>query len=255
MPIASIAYELKDRLEEPGCPICQVAVHSAERFVKHLHWWLINDGSIRESLLRDWGYCPQHTQLVAYVEAQMFGDWLGTNILFQALDRHIAAELAQYQVATRASTPLRRILDFFVRRLHLQPEIPRSVGCDICRHSQFAAASTLSALLEEIQIDPERWQPLYLHSDGLCLSHLLQALQRHAEKWPSPVQWVLANRIELLHRQADAMEEYALKCSWDRRLDEKTEEELHAWQHSLAFLSGYPASALLPPGQDTGKRE
>ena len=250
MPIASVAYDLRDRLGEPGCPICQVAVHSANRFVKHLHWWLINDGSIRESLLRDWGYCPQHTQLVARVEGEMFGDWLGTNILFQALNRHIAAEFVRQQAAPRDATRWRRILDFFARRLHLRPEIPQSINCDICRNSQFAAGSALSALMEELETGPEQWQPMYLQSDGLCLAHLLQALHLHAEKFPTAVQWVLTRRIELLQRQADAMDAYALKCSWDYRFDEKTDEELHAWQHSLAFFSGYPLSMLASPDQD-----
>jgi len=256
MSIGNIVYDLEERLVQPGCPICQVYQHSAHRYVERLLCEFVNDSTARDAFLLSWGYCPVHTRLVAKVEQEMFGDWLATNILFESLSRHVRNKLPNpVRLYGESQFIWKRISSMLVRGLDLDPSVISSARCGICESAESSAQYALSALIEGMENQPDKWCPLYKQSDGLCLTHLREALIPHNKQSSTAVNFILERRLEQLDQQTIAMEEYARKFSWDRRQEEKTEEELHAWETNLAFFSGYPSSSFTSLNGDLDDHE
>jgi len=242
MSIVTIVYELEGRLTQPGCPICQVSGHAARQYVKVLLWQLINDPSTLQAFQSDWGYCPAHTLMVAQMEQEMFKDCFGTDVLFESLSRHVKDQLTRPSIMRPWQSIWRKIASVVRPWFEANRSNDYAARCVICDTAESSAEHALSGLIESLQLQPDKWQLLYLKSDGLRLAHLRETLSLYKKNFPSAVQFVLEHRLKLLGAQADAMQNYARKYSWDRRSEEKTEEELHAWEHNLAFFSGYPAS-------------
>ena len=252
MSMTTVIYHLEERLQQAGCPICRVSEHATRRYVEFLHWESVNDPPTREAFLVSWGYCPTHTRLVAEVEQEMFKDWLGTNILYESLSRLVIGELRRTRDSLSEKKPPSRQPRWLQRFLQNkgQRPIPK---CRLCEVAESAVRQSVDALLEEIEIHPEKWQALYVQSDGLCVNHLRLALQEFSSRHPAALRFVLNRRTETLERQADAMLEYIRKHIWDYRDEPKTEEELRAWRENLAFFSGYTPDSFVFDEEETKK--
>ncbi|MGQ9730659.1 MAG: DUF6062 family protein [Candidatus Zipacnadales bacterium] len=126
-----------------GCPICRLAVETCRRMLDALFYEHINDPHMREELLQTTRFCAQHVK-----EALQAGHSLGGSIIYSDILRHVAKNLV------------------------CQP----SGVCPACGWETRAAAKAIETLLEHIGEKDVRYA--YVVSDGLCLPHLRQALQR-----------------------------------------------------------------------------
>ncbi len=136
-------HQLVDALHKTGCPVCRLADEAATRWLRALFHEQVNDVATRRLLREGGAFCRRHTQL-----ALELGDALGSSILYADLLRHAWSSLA-----TGAS-----------RR------------CLLCEREAEAARAALTTLHEHISAADVR--ALYEASDGLCLTHLQEALRQ-----------------------------------------------------------------------------
>ena len=228
MSVTTVFYRLEKHLKEPGCPICRVKEHAAQKYVEFLLWENVTDPSTRKTLFASRGYCPEHTLLLAKTEHQMFHDALGTSILYESLSRFVISELEGW---IRASEDAPR---FWKKR----PAPPRRSRCRICEIAESGERSALASLMEALETEPEIWNERYLASEGLCLPHLYQAIETESTRTPRALRFVIEERLRRLKDDSRAMQEYIRKHIWDYRDEPKTEEEMRAWRKSVSFFSG-----------------
>src|SRR6187455_2433093 len=83
------AYELRDALAQPGCPICFLALRSVGRYLESLAYDRVNDVAVRAALHTARGFCNPH----AYRWLREARNVLGTALIYRDVIRAAAAAL------------------------------------------------------------------------------------------------------------------------------------------------------------------
>src|ERR1700676_25368 len=80
-PRDSTAFEVREALDESGCPICRLAVRSVGRWLASVAYEQVNDIQLRTELRAARGYCNVH----AHRWLREVHNVLGTAIVYQDL--------------------------------------------------------------------------------------------------------------------------------------------------------------------------
>lgn len=160
-PRDSSAFEVRDALLEPGCPICSLALRSVGKLLQSIAYEQVNDVDTRAHLRRAGGFCNTH----AYRWLREAHNVLGTAIIYRDV---IKSALRELEAASATDGLLRRAL----RR-----KGSSGAGCPAC-HAQSAAEDRyVSALLAVLEADDAAARS-FEASTGLCRRHTLAAARR-----------------------------------------------------------------------------
>ena len=175
-------FRLVDACEREGCPVCACLDEDSHRAVDAILSEHVTDPDTRGRLRETWGFCNWHTWSLLEGEAPA----TGAAILYEDLV-HVCQQRVQRlrECARRPlSWPLRWLRTVVARGARRQ--VPRIVAwyrvrppCPVCARLGVAEKGYLDAFVEFA--DDPQLSRAYRRSTGLCLPHLLVALERSPE--------------------------------------------------------------------------
>src|SRR5918911_2541932 len=78
-PRDSAALEMRQMFQQPGCPVCALALRAVGRFIETISYEQVNDLSLREELRAAGGFCHTH----AYRWLREARNVLGTALIYR----------------------------------------------------------------------------------------------------------------------------------------------------------------------------
>ncbi len=146
-----LSFDLLDASLARGCPICGLALRTANRHLDALSYEGVNDPGIRASLRASRGFCNHH----AWRFLEELRDGLGTAIIYNDILNALLRSLAG-RADPAALAPSRR--------------------CPTCQARDASALRYLQVLLQ--QLADASFRRTFAGSDGLCRPHLALAQAR-----------------------------------------------------------------------------
>lgn len=215
-------FQLRDALQEPGCPVCRLAEDAVRSYQRSLLYENVNDSGARAEIAASSGFCHEHAwHLVEY------RDVLGVAILHRDLVARFRRELATFQKPDTAELGGRR-----------RPP------CPACRVRDEAGSTAITTLTSSFR-DPEL-RKLFDSSDGLCRRHFARAsaASRDCREDLERAQRACLDR--LIHQ----LDELIRKHDYRFR-HEPVGKERGAWLRAIAAISG--ADIYMLPRQRSTK--
>jgi len=245
-----VTLELSGAFRQPGCPICRVKRETADRYILHLLWENVNDYTTRLHLVRSLGFCPEHTWQLYHTEVNNFGDGLGISIIYEHLTHLIATGLHDFTTSLPASqrahprwwqrgwTQLRVWLGYPSpsRPAPRIDDLAPSEECRGCFHARATEQNDVEWLVQGCA--DIGFRNKYAASDGLCLTHLRQALKRAARSDPDVARFLANDAARRLTALVTDLDEYGRKHAWQYRHKVKTDGEQDSPRRASQFFGG-----------------
>jgi hypothetical protein len=216
-PRDASAFEVREALQQAGCPICALVVRSVQRWLGTVAYEQVNDIQLRAALRAARGFCNAH----AHQWLRETHSVLGTAIIYRDVLHAALRELD----APRGGR-LRTLLggeDTVARERH--------APCPACRAQREAEARYLAALLDSVAAEErllDEW------TAGLCRRHTRAALRRGG---------VAAERLAQQTRRAverliGELDEVIRKEDYRFRHEPRTDAERTAPARAVAWAAG-----------------
>ncbi len=163
-------FELLDAQAKAGCSICRLVYKSTDRYLDSLLYEAVLDPDVRAKLKTSRGFCAEHVEMLA----RQPGRALGVALIYRDIIRTIAdaAEGAHFRPSTlERMRSLGRKPGTVITAEKLQADNP----CPACVIAEGAERTYLEMLIAHL--DDDKLYAAYSENDGLCLPHLIAALQ------------------------------------------------------------------------------
>lgn len=220
-------FDLLDRLDRPGCPVCGLMQRDEARTIESVLYEYIGDEGVHAAFRRGRGLCNAHSWRLAH----QHGYSLGVSQLFEsALDEVL--NVLEHEPATIERSGLPGWLGG-KREAALADQLEPEGPCLVC-------ASLCEAESRYTKIFATYWhedavRTAYSRSDGLCLPHLRDVLRQlprancrrqlaaiHRAKWAA------------LKRELD---QFQVKSAFNY-VGEPMGPEADSWRRAVASLAG-----------------
>lgn len=230
-------HDIRQALDQPGCPFCRLMTERADRFLDGVLWELVNDPKVRSELNQARGYCQPHGWLLVRK-----GSALGIAILMQDVINTLVQVAEAAPPGGRAESvlqTLRRSLDrdrASQGSSSLVAELSPQRPCPACEHVESTERACADALVKHFGGSGALEQP-YRASDGLCLPHFRRVLA-HAPSGGTAGSLVSA-QLEIWQRLRAELGEFIRKNDVRFR-SESFGDERDSWRRALEAVSGAP---------------
>lgn len=232
-------FELLDACKEPGCPICRLGQRSAQRHLTNLIYDGVNDVPTRATLRESYGYCHEHAWLLP--ESGESAP-LGIAIIHRDILNTLRTQLGQERYNKERRTSLRAAVAGALspnlangspdRTRHLPPK----AICPACERRMEAEHLAFASLLEALDKNDQPMHSALESSDGLCISHLRQAL--NAARSQQAFDALVAITKAQLSSLIDDLDEFIRKNDHRFREEKISSAEKDSWQKALQRTSG-----------------
>jgi len=168
-------FRLLEACDKPGCPVCRSLVDESHGYLDALLYEQVTDPETRRALRASWGFCHRHTWMLLEVEQSLFG----ASIIYEDLVGLVLRATEPLDDGRSAPGPA-RWLAALRRRPRPAAVVERYRGraaCPACVHgadTERRYVDTLVRFLDEGDL-----QAAYARPDGLCLPHLVAAVEQH----------------------------------------------------------------------------
>jgi hypothetical protein len=229
------SYKLLEACREPGCPVCRLEQHSVERYLDSQFYENVNSPKWRDQLRASRGFCPEHAWLAV---DKRLGDALGFSIIYHDIVNSILRSLEMGaapartegrwarragQRAESARTGIERLLE----------DLSDRKRCPACEHRDEVRQTILSSLVKELH-HAEVAEALE-SSDGLCLPHLRQALDRVPDG--AAARTLIAIQQAQLEQLKNELAEFVRKNDY-QVIKEGFGSEGDAWLRAIRMVAG-----------------
>lgn len=153
MKLSSRAHDLFQAFDQPGCPVCRLALDSVHHYLDSLVYEYVNKPSTHEAVRAAWGFCPAHAW---HVEDEINASAFGIAVLYEGVVRNLIRDAGSASPKKAASA--------------LKPSGP----CPACKHQQTIEEHLIRNLMEHLSQD--EFAEGFRKSAGLCVPHLRLAL-------------------------------------------------------------------------------
>lgn len=176
-------FNLVEMLAQPGCAICNLALHDVDRYLDSLLYEYVAEPETNDAFREARGLCGEHGRQLTQYRAGA----LGVAILYEAALDEV--------LKTIGGTPLETSSNGFARMLGndgkraasaLADRLEAERPCMACE--MLTAAENLYTQLLSDSVTDDDIQVAYRSSTGLCLPHFRQTLRQTAD----------ASRLKLL---------------------------------------------------------
>jgi len=229
---------LRQGLEEPRCPICNILAEGTRRSFSYFLDEGVLDPEMRVRLIESNGWCPRHTLLLLTVEREQHPDHLGSATVYEGLLEAVQRRLEKARHRLREPTtqvsPRRKRQQ--VRRV--ADTLSSSSPCPACESEEQREDAEVGFLVDTLfdpQLGPEL-KEFYEKSEGLCYRHLVGCLQRCAS--PDQAAELLDLERPKWHSLAAEVVDYARKHE-HRYHQEPFGDEIDAWARAARKLAGH----------------
>lgn len=254
MAFVMAVNNLIEAMKKPGCPICRINRQASVRALESFLWENVNEPDVRQGILDSYGFCPTHVRVMVAREISSSSVPLGTNIIYEHLGRVVASQLRALMAPRLNLSPanysfsivkcIRSFISrFFPHNLRVTSLLQPRGMCPACKVGGQAAMNSLHVLCEELHNGSDVVE-IYLDSPGLCLPHLLLAVDTHRVSFPHAVNLLIETSASRLENQSQNMKEYLRKNNWTYRDEKLTEAEDTAWRKTLGFFTGFPETTF-----------
>jgi hypothetical protein len=223
-PRDSTAFEIRDALNEPGCPVCRLSLAAVDRYIATVAYEGINDIAFRDRLRAAGGFCSNH----AYRWLRDSHSVLGTALIYRDLLSTARRELEGVRPSGNLLTRWRRS----TARTDDPPDPSSTLDCPMCKMQREAEARYLDAL-RAILSEPDGSEA-FNRSDGLCLPHTRAALARGG----SASARVRAHMLDVLSHLEAVLDAVIRKEDYRFRHEPRSEEERTAPATAVAMAVG-----------------
>ncbi len=218
--------ELREMLQQPGCPICHVGRKVARSQIDALLYDSVTDRDSRDKLTASMGFCSAHSRDLLTFS----GERLGATIIEWALLREAQRRLQRTSPAAGASLRQR------LRGKPAAPALAANERCPVCANQAELEARSLRELLEHLVGDLDA--PLAA-AGGLCWPHLDQAISATGD--PRVHAALVSLHTEVWQALIDQMAEFIRKRDYRFSNEAPTDEEAAAVEWAIEALTGtYP---------------
>jgi hypothetical protein len=214
-PRDSTSFEVREALDQAGCPVCRLALRSVGRWLTSVAYEQINDIELRDRLRGARGFCNVH----AHRWLREVGSVLGTAIVYQDLLTAALRELDGENVARGQRW-----------RAILGGQAPEAGNCPACAAQTEAEERYLTALLATAAADPRALDG----SEGMCVRHA-RAAQRRG--YPGAERMVQLTR-SAIERLLGELSEVIRKEDYRFRHEQRTDAERTATSRAIARAAG-----------------
>jgi hypothetical protein len=163
-------FRLVEACAQPGCPICRCLESESRRYLEAVLYEQVTDLDTRRAIRRSWGFCNRHTWMLPGAGGSAFG----AAIIWEDLVRRVLLRTRERHRPRAWLAALRR------RRPTLADLWRRRATCPACAEAAKAEARYLDTMLTFA--DDGDLRAAYAFSDGLCVPHLVQAVERGGER-------------------------------------------------------------------------
>jgi hypothetical protein len=171
-------FRLVDACALEGCPICRSLEDDGRRHLDAIVYEQVTDPDTRRRLRESWGFCNAHAWRLLEIpsaasgSAILYGDVLGRVVrrVRRLRERGIRSRTWLMSAIARLFPAGRRAA---LVRLYRGRQ-----ACPVCAWSAQAEASYIGTILRFIDDPP--FARAYAASEGLCLPHLMDAIERGA---------------------------------------------------------------------------
>ena len=233
MPSFMVGADLLDACGQPGCPVCRLAQQSVRHSLNSLYYEKVNNVELRQRLRDALGFCRTHAWLAFEPGV---GDVLGGAIIYDDIFKNVLRALDAPQggsggglsglLGGRRSAGRARSLAAALK--------PRD-HCLACEWQAQADEMYLSDLIN--LLGKENTARQVAGSQGLCLAHFIQAVER------APDDAVLDRLLDLQRRRLGDLQ--AELAELIRKFDHRFSREAHggerdALRRALRLGAGEP---------------
>lgn len=170
--------KLVDACGESGCPVCRCVVDESHSYLEALLYEQVTDPDTRRAIRASWGFCNWHTWMLLEIEHSIFG----ASIIYEDLVKLVLERTER--LGDQSGRGRRRGQGFTLLARKRRPSSSEFYGrratCPACATAAPTEKRYVHTLLTYMD-DPDV-QAAYARSDGLCLPHLLAALEEHGER-------------------------------------------------------------------------
>jgi hypothetical protein len=229
-------YELRDALQEDGCPICYLLVRRSLAALESLLYEQVTDLDTRDELRLSHGLCNWH----AWALLQVPTGRSGSAIIYETLLGYQLKELRLLQQTLRPRTLWQRFTARVCKHTVALPFLSRwqtKAPCPIClQHTRLDEGSYLRTLLDGLSA-PE-FATRFQDSFGLCLPHLRLAIEREPAHIALPT--LVHLQVQKLTALRSRLQEIMRKFDY-RFAAELVEEDGAEWRRAIELFVGKPA--------------
>ncbi len=223
-------YDLLNAWRYPGCPVCQLSARSVKHYLASVFQESVRDPDTRVSLLSSRGFCAEHVSLLITERianetsaSVIYGDMAG-NIL-----RDISAALSSMGRPSKSNRPKRQTqaITKFIK------EFRNDDQCSACKQREMTVDHLLNELSGRLRDD--RMREALQKSDGLCLPHLAQLLERVQSA--EDARFLLNLTQEKLQKLQSEMLDL-IRQQESGQTDNLNSSEATAWRNVMRMISG-----------------
>jgi uncharacterized protein DUF6062 len=170
-------FRLVEACREPGCPICRRVAAESRSYLDSLVYERVTDPDTRRAIRASWGFCNWHTWMLLGIPNSLFGAAIIHEDLVSLALRRSRRLVGRLRRRSWLGSWLRRprqpgIVELYRRR----------AACPACSSAAATEARYLQTMVKFV--DDADLRAAYARSDGLCLPHLLAAVEQNAERAP-----------------------------------------------------------------------
>ncbi|MCL4507686.1 MAG: DUF6062 family protein [Chloroflexi bacterium] len=226
-------YSLLEACGLPGCPLCNLLLHSTERLLDSLLYEQVNESETQRAVRARRGLCNTH----AWQMSRMMGNALGIAILYRAAVDEALGAIKRATPKAVTQSGLERILGMQPQQdaLPLAAALEPTQPCMACSLSSATEQRYLGTFKQ--YISDERLLAALRASNGLCLNHFSAALRQMHD--PAGLGQLIGIQREIWSRLQVELQEFIDKNDY-RRMREPMGTERDSWQRALRAMAGEP---------------
>jgi hypothetical protein len=167
-------FRLIEACAQPGCPVCRCLEAESRRYLDALLYEHVTDPDSRRAIRLSWGFCNWHTWMLPEIASSAFGaaiicEDLVTRVLRQTHRLRRGSQLRRWLTALRGRRRRPTLVEGWALR----------TPCPACTDAAPTEARYLDTMVTFA--DDEALRVAYARSDGLCLPHVVLAVERGNE--------------------------------------------------------------------------
>ena len=164
-------FELVDAQSQAGCPICRQVYKATSRYLDSILYEAVLDPDVRAKLKAAQGFCSEHVEMLRNKP----GRALGIALIYRDIIRAIA-QAADGGRVTESSSALARLFGKGKGAASLVSQLSPDRTCPACEVGRGFESSNLDLLIA--YLEDEDMFAAYSQGEGLCLGHLISAIER-----------------------------------------------------------------------------
>jgi len=220
-------FELVDAQSMAGCPLCRLIYKATSRYLDSILYEAVLDPDVRAKLKRANGFCSEHVEMLRSKP----GRALGIALIYRDIIRSIS-EAAQQEHRAATTQGIARLW-----RRHGQPagasRLLSDEPCPACAIKDRTENDFTELLITHI--DDDKLYEAYSHGEGLCLPHLIKALQGTEDE--HTVSRLVEPQIARYQGMLADLDEFIRKRDHRFRM-EKYGEEGDVWLRVMNAITG-----------------